>query len=223
MRFIRLFDEPASSASPVMMVRGEGDDKQTDIVVQTTLRVMGLSPKDGSVRWEHPLVFQPAGVSPTPLVVGKSLICTTQDTGTMVLDFSEKGAAKPKSPWWKQDVTSYFSTGTAGPKDSVLVVTNVLQPLPRTDVTCFDLAKGQELWKQEKLGYYHVGLITTGDGKLFMLDDAGNLILAEVTREGYKQLSKSTACRGTLSNPGLANGRVYVRDDKEVVCLQLNQ
>ena len=218
----KVLDEPASSSSPIMLVRGEGDDKQTDVVVQTTLRVIGLSPKDGSVRWEHPVVFQPSGVSPTPLVVGKSLVCTTQDTGTLVLDFSENGAANPKSAWWKQDATSYFSTGTTGPKDTVLVVTNVLQPLPRTDVTCFDLAKGEQLWKQEKLGYYHVGLITTGDGKLFLLDDAGNLILAEVTREGYKQLSKSPACRGTLSNPALANGRVYVRDDKEIVCLQLN-
>lgn len=217
----KAFDEPASSASPIVMIRGDGDDKQADIVVQTTLRVMGLSPKDGSVRWEHPMVFQPAGVSPTPLIVGKSLICTTQDTGTLALDFSEKGTTKPKSPWWQQDASSYFSTGTTGPNDTVLVVTNLLQPLPRTDVTCFDLTKGDQLWKQERLGYYHVGLITTGDGKLLMLDDAGNLILAEVTREGFKQLSKSHICRGTLANPALANGHVVVRDDKEIVCVRL--
>ena len=103
----------------------------------------------------------------------------------------------------------------------MLVVTNVLEPLPRTDVTCFDLAKGNQLWKQEKLGYFHVGLITTGDGKLLALDDAGNLLLAEVTRDGYKQLSKTQICKGTLCNPALANGRVYVRDDKEIVCVQL--
>ena len=50
----KVFDEPASSASPIALVRGEGADQQTDVVVQTTLRVMGLSPKDGSLRLGAP-------------------------------------------------------------------------------------------------------------------------------------------------------------------------
>ncbi len=214
-------DEPASSASPIVVTRGEGDQRRTDLIVQTTLRVLGLSPQDGSVRWEHPLVFQPAGVSPTPLLVGNSLICTTKDTGTMALDLPSGDSPTPRSPWWKQDLTSYFSTGSTGPQGSVLVVTNQLMPLPRTDLRCLDLAKGDELWKQEGIGYYHVGVITTGDGKLLLLDDGGNLILAEPTREAFKQLAKSPVCRGTLTNPALSGGCVYVRDDKEVICVQL--
>jgi outer membrane protein assembly factor BamB len=219
----KALDEPASSASPIVMTRGEGDEAVQELVVQTTLRVVGLSPKDGTVKWEHPLVFQPAGVSPTPLAIGKSLVVTTQDTGTMSLEFGmDKSTPNPKPAWWKQDASSYFSTGTVGPQESVLVVTNLLAPLPRTDVTCFDLAKGEPLWKQEKLGYYHAGLIATGDGKLLLLDDGGNLVLAEVSREGFKSLAKSQVCRGTLTNPALANGRVYVRDDKELICLELS-
>lgn len=219
----KALDEPASSASPIVMTRGEGAEAVQELVVQTTLRVVGLSPKDGTVKWEHPLVFQPAGVSPTPLAIGKSLVVTTQDTGTMSLEFGmDKSTPNPKPAWWKQDASSYFSTGTVGPQESVLVVTNLLAPLPRTDVTCFDLAKGEPLWKQEKLGYYHAGLITTGDGKLLLLDDGGNLVLAEVSREGFKSLAKSQVCRGTLTNPALANGRVYVRDDKELICLEVS-
>lgn len=216
-------DEPASSASPILLTRDRGGTSQQEIVVQTTLRVVGLSPEDGQVTWEHPLVFQPAGVSPTPLAMDSSLVVTTQDTGTMSLvlpDGQEKSALK--AAWWNQDASSYFSTGTMGPKGSVLIVTNVLSPLPRTDLTCFDLAGGEELWKQEGVGYYHAGLIRTGDGKLLFLDDAGNLVLADVTREGFKQLAKSQVSRGTLSNPALANGRVYVRDDKELTCLELS-
>src|SRR5262249_18427426 len=37
-------DEPASSASPVFFVRGEGDGRKVEVIVQTTLRVVGLSP-----------------------------------------------------------------------------------------------------------------------------------------------------------------------------------
>jgi outer membrane protein assembly factor BamB len=218
----KVLDEPASSASPIVITRGEGDQRQSEIVVQTTLRTVGLSTRDGSVQWEHPLVFQPSGVSPTPLAIGKLLVCTTQDTGTLALDFSGVESGNPRSPWWKQDLTSYFSTGTVGPQGSVIVVTNQSMPLPRADLRCLDLAKGEELWRKDGLGYFHVGVISTGDGKLLLLDDGGYLILAEATREGFKQLAKSAICRGTLSNPSLSDGCVYVRDDKEVIGLQLS-
>src|SRR5262249_42892700 len=155
---------------------------------------------------------QPAGVSPTPLAVGKSLVCTTQDTGTLALDFSEAGG--PKSPWWKHDLPSYFSTGTPGPTGTALVVTNEAVPPPRADLRCFDVANGDQLWHKKGLGYFHVGVIATGNGKLLLLDDAGNLMLAEATRDEFKQLAKSRVCRGTLANPALAGGRVYVRDDE---------
>lgn len=217
----KVLDEPASSASPIVFVHGPQDKRQSDVVVQTTLRTVGLNPEDGAVRWEHPLVFQPSGVSPTPLAVGQSLVCSTQDTGTLALDFSEAGTGNPRSPWWNQDLTSYFSTGTLGPAGSVIVVTNQVMPLPRTDLRCLDMAKGEQLWHKEGLGYFHVGVIATGDGKLLMLDDGGYLVLAEATREQYKQLAKSQVCRGTLCNPACSDGRLFVRDDKEIICLSL--
>lgn len=212
-------DEPAGLASPTVLVRKEGGIERTDVVVQTTLRLAGLSPQDGKVRWEHPLVFQPQGVSPTPVALGQTLVCTAPDTGTMVLEFSGDSPA-PKSNWWKQDLRSYFSTGAAGRNGTTLVVTNLEMP-PRADLRCLDLAKGDELWKKEGLGYYHMGPIVTGDGKLLILDDGGNLLLAEGSREGFKELAKAKICRGAFCNPAVASGRLYVRDDRELICLDL--
>jgi len=214
-------DEPASSASPIAVTLKFDDKPRLDVVVQTTLRTLGLSTADGSIRWEHPLVFQPAGVSPTPLLIGRTLVCSTQDTGTLAIEFPKDGAAKPGSPWWKEDLTSYFSTGSVGPDGSVLIITNQLVPLPRTDLRCLDMANGEELWKKQGLGHFHIGAITTGDGKLLFLDDSGTLTLAEINRKEFKQLAKSPICRGTLSNPALSDGHIFVRDDKEITCLRL--
>ena len=102
------------------------------------------------------------------------------------------------------------------------IVTNLVMPLPRADIRCLDLATGDELWHQQGLGYFHVGVIRTGDNRLFLLDDAGNLVLAEAGRSGYRELAKSQVCRGTLINPALADGRVYVRDDRELICVELS-
>jgi outer membrane protein assembly factor BamB len=216
------FDEPVGSASPVVLTRGDGAARRTEVVVQTTLRMIGLDPADGSMHWEHPIVFQPSGVSPTPLSHGDALICTTQDTGTMALDLPTDGGSAPEVKWWKQDLASYFSSGSLGDDNLAYIVTNLVMPLPRADIRCLDLATGEQLWHQQGLGYFHVGVIRTGDNRLFLLDDAGNLVLAEASREGYRELAKSQVCRGTLINPALADGRVYVRDDRELICVELN-
>jgi len=215
------FDEPAAASSPVVVTRGEGDRKRTEVIVQTTLRVMGLNPEDGTVYWEHPLVFQPSGVAPTPLTTNSLLICSTQDNGTITLA-TPSADGVPRQAWWKQDLSSYFSTGTLDVEGKrVFLLTNQLQPLPRADLVCVDLETGSELWSKGALGYFHAGVIMTGDGKLLILDDSGNLLLAEAAKDRFVELAKAKVCRGTFVNPALSGGLVYVRDDQELIALKV--
>jgi outer membrane protein assembly factor BamB len=216
----KALDEPAGSASPTILRKGvDGTDQE--IVAQTTLRMVGMEPKEGKVRWEQPLVFEPTGVSPTPFTVGDLLLCTTQSSGTLAIELPSKNRATPKLKWTKADFSGYFSTGTVGPDGTILIVTNALAPVPRADLRCLD-PTGGELWRKGGLGYFHIGVLAVADGKLLVLNDAGDLTLAEVTRKGYRQLAKSHVCHGTFCSPALSNGRLYVRDDKEVICLELN-
>ena len=52
--------------------------------------------------------------------------------------------------------------------------------------------------------------------------DAGNLILLQPDATAYKELARSKVCGPTWAHPALSDGRVYVRDDKELVCLKLD-
>ncbi len=56
-----------------------------------------------------------------------------------------------------------------------------------------------------------------------MLDDAGHLILLQPDPAGYKELCRATACGPTWAHPALSDGRVYVRDGKELVCLKMGE
>lgn len=217
----KALDEPASSASPILWEQGEKEQKTQTLVVQTTLRMVGLDPKTGNIRWEHALVFQPSGVSPTPLVAKNRLICTTQNTGTMAVEIPSDPAGEAKSTWWEQELSSYFSTGTVGADGRVFIITNAVDPLPRADVRCIDAESGKEFWKQEGLGYFHAGLIATGDDKLLVLDDKGTLILADAGKSGFNELCRSKVCAGTFANPVLSDGKLIARDGKQIVCVEL--
>jgi hypothetical protein len=41
--------------------------------------------------------------------------------------------------------------------------------------------------------------------------------------KGYRELARLQACGGTMVNPALANGLLYVRDSKAITCWQLNE
>jgi outer membrane protein assembly factor BamB len=219
----RALDEPAGAASPIVFNNTDGAEMRTEVIVQTTLRLVGLSPADGAILWEHPLVFEPSGVSPTSLVVGNQLICSTQDTGTLSLLLPAIGTTNvPTLQWWKQDLSSYFSTGSVGANGLAYIVTNQVMPLPRADVRCVDIKSGEEKWVKENLGYFHLGIIRLSDGKLLTLNDAGTVVLSEPGEKELVELARGKACGGTFSNPILSDGYLYVRDGKGVSCFNLN-
>jgi len=212
-------DEPAGTASPVLFAAG---GKLPDAVFMTTLRLVGLNPLDGSMSWEHPLVFQPGGTAPTPMIMGNEILTSTMTNGSTLIRLGAKDD-KPTSEqvWQEKDLSGYFSTGVAI-KDRLYVITNVLKPIPAATLRCIDRKTGKEQWKTS-CGYFHAGLIRTGDGKLLILSDSGTLRLAEDTGKELKELSNAKVCGGTLTNPSYANGRLYLRDDKNVICYQLGE
>jgi hypothetical protein len=83
-----------------------------------------------------------------------------------------------------------------------------------------EIKSGQELWRKDKVGTYHASLLRTGNNKLLVLSDDGNLILLEPGGKEYQELARSKVCGQTWAHPALANGRLYLRDEKELICLE---
>jgi outer membrane protein assembly factor BamB len=215
-------DDAASTSSPVLFASGERlRGAAPDVVFMTPLRLVGLDPLDGTLRWEHPMVFQPQGTSPTPVAVGDKIVASTQAHGAVAVRVGKKDDKSVAEPAWQnKEMKSYFSSGVAA-ADLIYLVTNVIDPLPATAITCIEAKTGKQLWKKEKVGYFHAGLVRTGDGKLLVLNDSGLLTLLEVNEKGAKEIARAKVCGGTLVSPALADGRLFVRDDKEVICLRL--
>jgi outer membrane protein assembly factor BamB len=217
-------DDAASTSSPVLFAGGERlRGAAPDVVFMTPLRLVGLDPLDGTLRWEHPMVFQPRGTSPTPIAVGDTMVASTQAHGAVAVRVGKKDDKLAVEPTWQnKEMKSYFSSGVAA-GDLLFLVTNVIKPLPATAINCLESKTGKELWKKEKVGYFHAGLVRMGDGKLLVLSDSGILTLLEVDDKGAKEVARAKVCGGTLVSPALADGRLYVRDDKEMICLQLTE
>ena len=102
-------DDPASTSSPVLFSGARGPDA----VFMTSLRLVAVKPLEGAVAWEFPLVFQPAGASPTPLVVGDRIVTSTMTNGTTAVKVDTKDdKPAPEQLWQGTEIKGYFSSGT---------------------------------------------------------------------------------------------------------------
>lgn len=85
---------------------------------------------------------------------------------------------------------------------------------------CLDWETGKIVWENTDLDFF--GLIIA-DGKLVMLTDGGELILAEASSSGYKEFGRAKVIgEHGFTAPVLANGKVYVRNNLgDVVCVDM--
>jgi outer membrane protein assembly factor BamB len=84
---------------------------------------------------------------------------------------------------------------------------------------CIEITTGKELWSQD--GFGQGGTILVEDNVLIQ-GDQGQLVLAKATSEKYTELARAQVLSGKCwTMPTVANGLVFCRSTKEIVCLDL--
>jgi outer membrane protein assembly factor BamB len=213
-------DDPASYASPIVF--GEGAERQ--VVFLTGANVASLNPADGSVCWRFPMVDKLLESSTTPIRAGDLILASSITYGSVALQLEAKdGKPAVKQAWKNAALTSYFTTPVVVGKENIYMVTGSLPLLgkPHADLHCIEAKTGKTLWKREKIGTYHASLMRTGDDKVLMLTDGGELVLLEPDPKEYRERARSKVSGPeTWAHPALSEGRLYIRDNTELICLQ---
>lgn len=210
-------DDPASYASPILINQAG----QKLIVALTADGVVALQPADGKLVWRFPFRDAMAESSTTPVVVGDRLLVSSIMQGTAALKLILKdGKPAVEKLWAQPDLTCYFSTPVAV-GDSVYLATGRMSLPVSMTLHCVDVATGKIRWSQKNVGKYHTALLRTGDKKLLMHSDSGELSLIEPNPNEFRELCKAKICGETWAHPAIADGRVYVRDAKELICVQV--
>ena len=164
--------------------------------------------------------------STTPALCGDVLFASSITFGSLGIHLENKEGQSQGSDLWKNpDLTCYFATPVASGIDYFYVVTGS-SPLSRPTIAtlnCVDAKTGKVLWQKPKVGTYHATLMRLGDGKMLLLEEPGVLALFEPNPKEYRELARAKVCGETWVHPALANGRLYVRDAKELICLEFGK
>ena len=215
-------DDAASYSSPILVTQGT----TPQAVFLTHDGVVSLNPADGGLYWRYPMTDALSESATTPVHAGDLLLAGTISLGSVGLRLETKGD-KPgaEKVWQNAELTCYFSTPVSVGKEHTYLVTGIKPPTlnPEATLRCVETATGKELWQKPKVGKYHASLLRTGNEKLLMLDDSGNLILLDPDPKEYRELARAKVCHGTWAHPALADGRLYIRDGEKLYCLLLGQ
>jgi outer membrane protein assembly factor BamB len=217
----KALDDPASYSSPIL--RGGCDDRYA--IFLTGRRLVGLSVETGKLLWEHPLVDKLSESSTTPVVAGDMLFGSSVTYGGVALKLEgDDRNPSVKELWANPAYNCYFSTPIAI-KDQLYIVTGTKPPafVNKATLRCVDAATGKQHWSRHNVGKYHASLLRTGNGKLLLLEEAGDLVMLEPDPREYRELARSRVCGKTWAHPALANCKVYIRDESELICVELPQ
>jgi outer membrane protein assembly factor BamB len=207
-------DDPASYSSPILV------NKQ--LMFLTGANVLSLS-TTGKELWAVPFKDMVNESSTTPIAVGDMVIASSVTAGTVALKVSEKeGMYTAEKAWEKKNLTCYFSTPVSA-GDYLYMVNGSIRGKSIT-LRCVETKTGKAAWEKTNVGRYHAAILRCGtEGKehLLMLDDNGYLTLLEPNPKEYKELARSKVCGVTWAHPALVDHNLYLRDEKELICIPL--
>jgi hypothetical protein len=90
----------------------------------------------------------------------------------------------------------------------------------RGSFRCLEWGTGKVAWSTERVGHASV---LAADGKLFLFNDSGELILARANPERYEELGHTRLFDGEIcwTAPALDRGRLYLRSPSRLVCVDV--
>ncbi len=180
----------------------------------TAYSLTGLAPEDGRVYWRYPYKTRYDVSAATPIFIppNRLFISTGDDNGGAVLQIKSDSDSLAIEPVWQnKKMKNHFGT-------SVLYEDH-LYGFDNAILKCLDAHTGQEKWKTRGYGK---GTLIVADSQLIVLGEEGQLGLVEATPAGFREKSKAQVLNGRCwTMPSLADGRLYVRDESEIVCLNV--
>jgi outer membrane protein assembly factor BamB len=210
------------------------------LIIWLSDSINGLDPITGKVYWTKPypadvLPQRPAVNIVTVRRLGDLLFLSTYYHGPMMLKVA---AEKPDATvLWRGK-----SNNVAKPDGlHSLMATPVLKDgyiygvCANGELRCLKADTGEQLWQTyaatcgKKTDCASAFLVPQGD-RFILFNDQGNLILAELSPKGYHEIDRAhilepvTEARGrhvVWSHPAFAQRCVFVRNDKEMVCVSL--
>ena len=203
-----------STSSPIVV----SVDGQDQLVAFMWGEVVGVDPINGNLLWSHPHPVEHGLNTTTPVWGSDKLLFVSSgyDGGSRVIKLSRNGDKTTTEELWAHRLMRVHFTNAIRVGDVVYGSSGDFGPAP---FTAIDVRTGKVLWRNRT---FPRASFIFADGRFIILDEDGQLLLATATSEGLTVTSKAQLLNGqSWTVPSLAGTRLYLRDRKNVMAVDL--
>jgi outer membrane protein assembly factor BamB len=207
-------DEPSYSAPIVADIGGQHTG-----VFFTRTGLVAVDPATGKVLYQYRWrARQAASVNAaTPIIANDRIfLSSSYSTGAVLLQVANNAV----KPIWSGDesMSNHYSTSVL--KDGYLYGFEGRQEFGQT-LRCVELATGKVMWNVDGFG---AGTLLVAGDTLVITRESGELALAPASPKAFRFNARAPVIKGTVrAYPALANGRYYVRNDRQLAAFDLNR
>ncbi len=203
--------DEASYASPIAATFAD----QKQILFLTGTRLIAVDPDSGNELWDYPWHVENNANIATPIVIGDYVfISSGYNKGCAVLKIEKAGETwRPALVYTHRRMRNHFSSSVRHG--------DYLYGFDDSNLTCMNFRTGKVHWKERG---FDKGSVVLVNDQLIIYGENGILALAGADPEAYMEKSRFVFTkdgRACWSVPVLANGRLYVRDHKRLVCFDV--
>jgi outer membrane protein assembly factor BamB len=202
----KALNHPLSYSSPI----GAKIDGMRQIVFFTGRGLVGVF-----TLWHYPWEANDNCNVATPIAAANYLFLSSgYDRGCAVLEIKRTSDGVTAIPVYSNKrMRNHFAT-------SILYQEHIYG-FDNFVLVCMEFRTGKIRWKKQGFGK---GSLLIGDGHLFILSEHGKLTVVVASPEDFLETASFEACTGRCwIPPSLANGRLYVRNQREVLCFDLRK
>jgi len=224
--------EDIAAYSPPIII--EKDGKKV-MVVWTEDSLSGLNPETGGVHWRFPWKTGSGMSISTPVLYNDYIFVSCFYSGSLLIKLGYDFTSAEKV--WQRSGESERKTDALHCVMNIPVIIDdfIYGVDSYGELRCLELATGNRVWEDltavDKNRWANIHFIQNGN-KTWMFNEHGELIISELTPKGFNEISRTKIIeptkeqlpRGvTWSHPAFANKHVFIRNDKELVCIDLTK
>jgi len=206
------------------------------VIIWHSSAVSSLNPVTGRLLWEQPFKLNHGMSLATPVISGRNVLVSSFYNGSMLLELA---GASAKLLWRGKSDSEIKTDGLHAVVNTPVIDNGYIYGIcSYGQFRCLDLRTGQRVWETmdvtNEKARWASGFIVKHGSRYFINNDRGDLIIAELSPKGYKEISRSNLIKPTSnsnnrrelgavhwSHPAYANRHILTRNDEELISVSL--
>jgi outer membrane protein assembly factor BamB len=217
----KALDDPVSNSSPLIISAGG----RRQLIVWSDSSLASLDPINGHLYWREPMVTSNNDSVAMPVFHEGRLLVSG-----LMLDVS----ANPPAPAFRwPEIRTPAKRILSNTSTPFFQGEFIFSAKGAGELVCLEAATGKKIWGTNSVTASKSGAsihITPQGGGFFLFTDEGDLIRAQLSPTGYREISRAHLIDPTwpfgqtkfvYAPPAFANRHVFARNEAEVVCTSL--